>query len=71
MAPFFGPPCRLYCIEAESGNPGVSYVQLYFESTLEDRYEDEDLFGLILFGLTINVEQKHLDKHDIEKLVVA
>jgi len=46
-------------------------VQLYFDSTLDDRYEDEDLFGLILFGLTINVEQKHLDKHDIEKLVVA
>ena len=73
MAPFFGPPCRLYCIEAESGNPGVSYVQLCFDSTLDDRYEDEgeDLFGLILLGLTINVEQKHLDKHDIEKLVVA
>ena len=55
---FFGPPCRLYCIEAESGNPGVSYMQLYFDSTFDDRYEDEgeDLFGLILFGLTINVE---------------
>ena len=58
MAPFFGTPCRLYYIEAESGNPGVSYMQLYFDSTFHDRYkdEDEDLFGLILFGLTINVE---------------